>query len=201
MKARGSQWSGWSGAVQGSPLTWPQIRQVPSAGPQPTAQKPCCWLPFLQHKPSSYISDSKERFGFYSSGIPQSSPSAPTRALFPFQQVRQTKAKRFKHPAVSMTEGGTKTIVLVFLSQNPVLQSKWRFGCSWLGSKDMLRWQHYTIYLELLIPTCSKHLYFSQKHSGVIEHDVMFELKRGKKNISPLLLLHINSSLSAIMIS
>lgn len=63
----------------------------------------------------------------------------------------------------------------------------------------MLRWQHYTIYLEVLIPTCSKHLYFSQKHSGVIEHDVMFELK--KKNISPLLLLHTNSSLSAIMIS
>lgn len=54
----------------------------------------------------------------------------------------------------------------------------------------MLRWQHYTIYLELLIPTCSKHLYFSQKHSGVIEHDVMFELKRGKKHLSPSIITH-----------
>lgn len=59
----------------------------------------------------------------------------------------------------------------------------------------MLRWQHYTVYLELLIPTCSKHLYFSQKHCGVIEHDVMFELKGGK-NISPHLLLQINTSWS-----
>lgn len=49
----------------------------------------------------------------------------------------------------------------------------------------MLRWQHYTIYLEVLIPTCSKHLYFSQKHSGVIEHDVMFELKKEKKTSLP----------------
>jgi len=45
----------------------------------------------------------------------------------------------------------------------------------------MFCWQHDTIYLELFDSHMFKALVLFTKHCGVIEHDVMFELKGGKK--------------------
>ena len=57
-KARDSRRGSRSEAATGHVLTWAQVRRVLPAGcraaaPQPTAQKPCCCLPFLweSHQP------------------------------------------------------------------------------------------------------------------------------------------------------
>lgn len=45
----------------------------------------------------------------------------------------------------------------------------------------MLCWQHYMICLELCDSHTFKALVLFTKHCGVVEHDVMVELKAGKK--------------------
>lgn len=45
----------------------------------------------------------------------------------------------------------------------------------------MLCWQHDTICLELFDPYMFEALVLSTKHCGVIEYNVMLELKEGKK--------------------
>lgn len=54
----------------------------------------------------------------------------------------------------------------------------------------MLCWQHETICLELFDLHTFKALVLSTKHYGIIEHNVMFELKGGGENLHLLLLVN-----------